>query len=81
MKVPQSVDCLPPAQKQTAEAPLSWVIGKLCAVPSDIFQSIHIGSGVKSLMYRDQGCGGVNAGVFVAEVLITLVKPVGYGWL
>ena len=31
-KVPQSVDCLPPAQQQTAETSLGWVIGKLCVV-------------------------------------------------
>ena len=32
MKVQQSVDCLVPAQWQTVETPLDWVIGKLCAV-------------------------------------------------
>ena len=31
-KVPQSADCLPPAQQQTVETPLGWVIGELCAV-------------------------------------------------
>ena len=31
-KVPQSVDCMPPVQHQTVEAPLGWLIGKLCAV-------------------------------------------------
>ena len=30
---------------------------------------------------EDQGCGGVNVGVLMAEVLITLVRVVGYNQL
>ena len=31
-EVPQGVECLLPAQQQTAETPLGWVNRKLCAV-------------------------------------------------
>ena len=74
-EAPWSVNSLLQAQQQTVEAPLGWVNRMLCAI-LQMFSRVSLLDQGWEVWCR--GTRGVNVGILLVEVLITLVRLVGY---